>query len=94
MSTHTPGPWRVGDAGHSVFGPPNGNPSPESIALVKDKNNTHLIAAAPGLLQAAKNALDWFNRYMGNDTTARYRCEGIATELDAAIAAADPDFVC
>ena len=26
---HTQGPWRVGDAGASVFGPPNGNPSPE-----------------------------------------------------------------
>ncbi len=30
---HTPGPWRIGDAGYTVFGPPNGNPSPESSPL-------------------------------------------------------------
>jgi hypothetical protein len=29
---HSPTPFRVGDAGHTVFGPPNGNPSPLIIA--------------------------------------------------------------
>lgn len=36
---HTPGPWRVGDAGATVFGPPNGNPSPETVATVRKAAN-------------------------------------------------------
>ena len=36
MSTSkaTARPWRVGDAGTTVFGPPNGNPSPKTIATI------------------------------------------------------------
>ncbi len=49
---HTPGPWRVGDAGYTVFGPPNGNPSPKSIALVRNKENARMIAAAPEMYEA------------------------------------------
>jgi hypothetical protein len=53
----TAGPWRVGDAGATVFGPPNGNPSPETIARVtsaplpsqRQIANARLIAAAPEL---------------------------------------------
>ena len=52
---HTKGPWRVGDAGHTVFGPPNGNLSPAIIANVGRgafasatvKANARLIAACP-----------------------------------------------
>ena len=29
---HTPGPWRIGDRGTTVFGPPNGEPCPKVIA--------------------------------------------------------------
>jgi hypothetical protein len=54
---HTPGPWRIGDAGFTVFGPPNGNPAPEVIAPCRHKKNTALIAAAPDLLAACKSAL-------------------------------------
>ena len=46
MNKHTEGPWRVGDAGATVFGPPNGNPAPEVVANVKKKANARLIAAA------------------------------------------------
>jgi hypothetical protein len=55
-----PGPWRVGDAGLTVFGPPNGTPSPVTIAhcpvnpATLFRANARLIAAAPemaGLLQ-------------------------------------------
>lgn len=46
MSGHTQGVWRVGDAGHTVFGPPNGNPSPETIATVKKPDNARLIVKA------------------------------------------------
>jgi hypothetical protein len=57
----TPGPWRVGDAKHTIFGPPTENPSPEIIAsLGKNfKNNASLIAAALDLLAAAKYVVQW-----------------------------------
>lgn len=54
MSNHTPGPWRVGDAGFTVFGPPNGNPSPETVATVRKRANSHLIAAAAEMLEELK----------------------------------------
>ena len=53
---HTPGPWRIGDAGRTVFGPPNGNPSPETVAHCTSRANASLIAAAPALLKE-RNAL-------------------------------------
>jgi len=55
MSEHTTtiGPWRIGDAGTTVFGPPNGNPAPEIVAQ-SCKKNARLIAAAPELLEALK----------------------------------------
>ena len=56
---HSPGPWRVGDAGATVFGPPNGNPSPETVANVKRRANAALIAAAPDLAAALRALLDW-----------------------------------
>ena len=49
MSQHTPGPWRVGDAGATVFGPKSDKPAPEIVATVKHKANARLIAAAPEL---------------------------------------------
>lgn len=49
--------WRVGDAGFTVFGPPNGNPAPEVIANVKKKENSRLISAAPDLLEACRAAI-------------------------------------
>ena len=58
-STHTPGPWRVGDNGHTVFGPPNGNPSPLTIAHDLYRPNARLIAAAPEMLEALKDLLSY-----------------------------------
>lgn len=62
-SAHTPGPWRIGDAGHTVFGPPNGNPSPETVAHVSHKKNSSLIAVAPRLLEELEAALDCLEQY-------------------------------
>ena len=56
--SHTPGPWRVGDAGRTVFGPPNGQPSPETVANVRSRENARLIAAAPELLAALQFVLE------------------------------------
>jgi len=57
-SQHTPGPWRIGDAGFTVFGPPKPGALPETIAPVKNRANARLIAAAPDLLAALEALLD------------------------------------
>lgn len=57
--TNTPGPWRVGDAGHTVFGPKTDAISPETIATMGKNNfreNARLIAACPDMLEALKDA--------------------------------------
>ena len=46
MTAHTPTPWRVGDAGHTVFGPPNGTPSPAVITTTRGlhpANSAHIV---------------------------------------------------
>jgi hypothetical protein len=57
-SQHTPGPWRIGDAGFTVFGPPKPGALPETIAPVKNRANARLISAAPDLLEALEALLD------------------------------------
>lgn len=59
MEKHTTGPWRTGDVFNTVFGPPNGNPSPDTIATVfrGNRGNAYLIAAAPELLAQLEKAL-------------------------------------
>lgn len=58
---HTPGPWRVGDAGATVFGPRTEAPSPTTVATITkgvpsdcQRANARLIAAAPALLSALR----------------------------------------
>jgi len=51
----TPGPWRIGDAGQTIFGPPNGNPSPPMVAQRVRRADARLIAAAPKLLWALQS---------------------------------------
>jgi hypothetical protein len=86
--SHTPGPWRIGDAGHTVFGPPNGSPSPRTVATVVPHNdrrdNARLIAAAPDLLAVCRSAANWFGE-LGNDDGA----QGLLDDLLAAIAKAE-----
>lgn len=48
----TPGPWRIGDAGLTVFGPANGQPSPETVAHVRKRSDARLIRAAPEMRNA------------------------------------------
>jgi len=63
--SHTPGPWRVGDNGATVFGPKT-NPrtivtlSKVAMILNETRSNARLIAAAPELLDACKLALGAF----------------------------------
>jgi hypothetical protein len=76
---HTPGPWRIGDAGHTVFGPPNGSPSPRTVATVVPHNdrrdNARLIAAAPEMKQALGDLLEWATLMGGWDSPAWERAQ-------------------
>ncbi len=68
---HTPGSWRIGDAGTTIFGPKTDEPSPVTIAHIAPGNrttkverqaNARLIAAAPELLKALEDLseiVDW-----------------------------------
>ena len=59
--------WRVGDAGHTIFGPPNGTPCPEVIATLKSKKHARLIAAAPELLEALQTLAAYANGKLGKN---------------------------
>lgn len=73
---HTQGPWRIGDAGTTVFGPPNGNPSPLRIADIAKtpeyRANARLIAAAPELLEALRAALAYNDSVASPDGTGQF----------------------
>lgn len=55
-ASHTPGPWRVGDAGSSVFGPKKADGSLAvtiaNMGVRTTMADTQLVAAAPDLLAA------------------------------------------
>lgn len=91
---HTPGPWRIGDAKATIFGPPNGKPSPQTIAhlgVMDHEANGALIAAAPELLTFAK-ATEAFLTNMDVDASSydiRSRGQVYAEMLRAAIAKAE-----
>lgn len=63
---HTPGPWRVGDAGCTVFGPPREGKAPVIVAKTSSKpiasdgqkDNARLIAAAPELVEVVRQMID------------------------------------
>lgn len=67
MNKHTPGPWRVGDAGATVFGPPRETLPPRIVANIdrrpivpgEPRANAILIAAAPDLLAALEYIVAW-----------------------------------
>jgi hypothetical protein len=68
---HTPGPWRVGDAGCTVFGPKTDAPSPKTVASItrqpipsaEHRANAALIAAAPDMYEALVEAQGMLRQY-------------------------------
>ncbi len=48
----TQGPWRVGDAGWTIFGPPRLGKTPEVVATCTTRADAALIRATPELLLA------------------------------------------
>lgn len=82
MNTHTPGPWRIGDNGQTVFGPPTALPAPVLVAELpfpsprvpkeQRKANAALIAAAPELLAA----LEACQELLSNSDVRFMICDG------------------
>lgn len=67
-ATHTPGPWRVlpGSAGSwEIMAFPPGDPEGTLVAVTfitgKELANARLIAAAPGLLAALRDAAEFLD---------------------------------
>ncbi len=68
LAKHTLGPWRIGDAGKTVFGPFTASPCPVTVAKMPEasprcgagerKANAQLIAAAPEMAEALGMALE------------------------------------
>ena len=54
----TPGPWRIGDAGFTVFGPKTEAPSPRTVCKLvshgEREANAQLIALAPEMAEALR----------------------------------------
>lgn len=96
VSAHTPGPWVTGSGGfESVKTPgPNGRP----IALVAGETqrwpfregemlaNARLIAAAPDLLEAVRDAIETIHEWHGDVAWDLYQHSPEMKRLNAAIA--------
>ena len=96
MGEHTPGPYRIGDAGGTIFGPKSNEPAPVTIATLppasrrvsqsERRANAQLLAAAPDLLAACRRvlrAIEW------SETGDRLAATEQAALLRAAIRAAE-----
>ena len=85
----TPGPWRIGDAGKTVYGPKTGKfpamvvVSPQSfdaISSAQRKANVKLIASAPDLYNACKMLLRAWDE--GKETQdVEWECLEYAVEI-------------
>lgn len=66
VKTHTPGPWRVGDGGHAVFGPKGGGMYPAIpvtiVQRVVNPANAKLIACAPEMYNLLCDIEAWFGQ--------------------------------
>ena len=93
QATHTPGPWRIGDAGHTVFGPKTDSPSPKIIASGLSRQDAKLIGVAPTMLDALKAALPCLGVAINEKAFARCAAplvgEHAWAQVEAAIAAAE-----
>jgi len=80
LAKHTLGPWRIGDAGKTVFGPFTAEPCPVTVARMPEasprcgvderKANVLLIAAAPEMAAALLALVDTTNAHCPVDHPA------------------------
>lgn len=92
-AAHTPGPWRVGDAGCTVFAPKGASPlriaciTINTVADERQRANARLIAAAPELLRELKSAIFYIETY-GGEVTRSFSAGGNMERVKAVIAKA------
>ena len=89
-TTHTPGPWRIGDAGKTIFGARDENPSPVTIAQIAPSSRTTLDEkdANARLIASALESLLAHVRQHNSEQTALGNCIVWDKSIDAALAAA------
>lgn len=63
----TQGQWRVGDAGHGIFGPNLGKPAPEMIADVQKPDNARHIVLCVNSHDALLAALEALVEHVTHD---------------------------
>lgn len=99
-TTHTPGPWAVIHSGKTVVGPPvatvalpiSSSPGRREVIAcsIENPGNARLIAAAPELLDALRDAISqakWYGPRNPDELGGKFACEVIA-KAEAAIARA------
>lgn len=94
MSGHTPGPWHVGPHYKSDVESQHGRIC--DCGITRGPNgeaNARLIAAAPDLLEALKEMVEWHGGVHGEDCPEDDTCDcigaGINERVNAAIAKAE-----
>ena len=89
MAKHTPGPWRVQNDEVNPWVYTDSNPSQGiaclSLGAKEVSANAHLIKAAPTMLSALKEALDWLYAAEGDEI------ESLRNTLRNAIAEAEEE---
>ena len=68
---HTALPWRVGDAGHTVFGPMEDTPAPRVVAATTRANAAYIAQACnayPALVEALEQYItEWHSKASNYD---------------------------
>lgn len=59
MNKNTHGPWRVGDAGHTIFGPKTASPSPVTVAHNLRKGDAQFIVRLENAYDEILEALEY-----------------------------------
>lgn len=86
----TPSPWRIGDAGRTIFGAPNGTPSPKTVAhVVSTRADARTVAAAPEMLEALRLIQAALAEYRLLDVRKRFSLSVAHAAAGAAIAKAE-----
>jgi len=91
-TTHTPGPWGLRHSGKTVVSLPHTSPEAREVIACSIENtaNARLIAAAPELLDALRDAISqakWYGPRNPDELGGKFTCEVIA-KAEAAIARA------
>ena len=61
---HTPGPWYAANMGNDFQGLVVEEPTGKNIAVVYDKRDVHILAAAPAMYEALQEALKCIEKHV------------------------------